>query len=28
LIDMGFRDVRNAGGFKDPVEAGWTVEKG
>ena len=25
LRDMGFGDVRNAGGFKDLVEAGWPV---
>lgn len=28
LLDLGFRDVRNAGGFKDLVEAGWAVEPG
>jgi rhodanese-related sulfurtransferase len=28
LLDMGFRDVRNVGGFKGLVEAGWEVEKG
>jgi rhodanese-related sulfurtransferase len=28
LVDMGFQDVRNAGGFKDLVQAGWTVEPG
>lgn len=28
LIDLGFKDVRNAGGFKNLVEAGWPVEKG
>ena len=28
LLDMGFTDVRNAGGFKDLVEAGWSVEPG
>lgn len=28
LLDMGFQDVRNAGGFKDLVAAGWTVEPG
>jgi rhodanese-related sulfurtransferase len=27
LIDMGFKDVRNLGGFKDLVEAGWPVER-
>jgi hypothetical protein len=27
-VDMGFQDVRNAGGFKDLVQAGWTVEPG
>jgi rhodanese-related sulfurtransferase len=26
LLDMGFKDVRNLGGFKDLVEAGWPVE--
>jgi len=26
LIDMGFKDVRNLGGFKDLVDAGWAVE--
>jgi rhodanese-related sulfurtransferase len=28
LVDMGFSDVRNAGGFKGLVEAGWSVEPG
>ncbi|MGD0109035.1 MAG: rhodanese-like domain-containing protein [Rhodopila sp.] len=28
LLDMGFKDVRNVGGFKDLVAAGWTVEPG
>lgn len=28
LIDMGFQNVRNVGGFKDLVEAGWTIDKG
>jgi rhodanese-related sulfurtransferase len=28
LADMGFKDVRNVGGFKGLVEAGWEVEKG
>jgi rhodanese-related sulfurtransferase len=28
LLDMGFTDVRNVGGFKGLVEAGWEVEKG
>jgi rhodanese-related sulfurtransferase len=28
LLDMGFKDVRNAGGFKDLVEAGLAVERG
>lgn len=28
LREMGFRDVRNAGGFKDWVEAGGQVEIG
>jgi rhodanese-related sulfurtransferase len=27
LLDMGFTDVRNAGGFKGLVDAGWEVEK-
>jgi rhodanese-related sulfurtransferase len=27
LRDMGYTDVRNAGGFKDLVAGGWTVEK-
>jgi rhodanese-related sulfurtransferase len=26
LLDLGFKDVRNAGGFKDLAEAGWAVE--
>lgn len=26
LIDMGFKDVRNLGGFKELVDAGWPVE--
>ena len=26
LHDMGFKDVRNVGGFKGLVEAGWPVE--
>jgi len=25
---MGFKDVRNVGGFKGLVDAGWPVEKG
>jgi rhodanese-related sulfurtransferase len=28
LLDMGFSDVRNVGGFKGLVDAGWEVEKG
>jgi rhodanese-related sulfurtransferase len=28
LLDMGFTDVRNAGGFTDLVTAGWPVEPG
>lgn len=28
LLDMGFSDVRNAGGFKALAEAGWAVEPG
>ena len=28
LQDMGYTDVRNAGGFKDLVAGGWAVEKG
>lgn len=28
LLDMGFTDVRNVGGFKELVEAGWAVEPG
>ena len=28
LLDMGFTDVRNVGGFKDLVAAGWSVEPG
>jgi rhodanese-related sulfurtransferase len=27
LLDMGFKDVRNVGGFKGLVDAGWEVEK-
>ena len=27
LRDMGYTDVRNAGGFKDLVAGGWAVEK-
>ena len=27
LRDMGYSDVRNAGGFKDLVAGGWAVEK-
>jgi rhodanese-related sulfurtransferase len=26
LVDLGFTDVRNVGGFKGLVEAGWEVE--
>jgi rhodanese-related sulfurtransferase len=26
LVDMGFTDVRNVGGFKGLVDAGWPVE--
>jgi rhodanese-related sulfurtransferase len=28
LVEMGFKDVRNVGGFKGLVEAGWSVEPG
>jgi rhodanese-related sulfurtransferase len=28
LVDMGFTDVRNVGGFKGLVDAGWQVEPG
>jgi rhodanese-related sulfurtransferase len=28
LHDLGYSDVRNAGGFKDLVAGGWAVEKG
>jgi len=28
LVDLGFTNVRNVGGFKDLVEAGWPVEPG
>jgi rhodanese-related sulfurtransferase len=28
LVDLGFTDVRNAGGFKGLVDAGWEVEPG
>jgi rhodanese-related sulfurtransferase len=28
LVDMGFTDVRNVGGFKALVDAGWEVEPG
>ncbi len=28
LIDLGFTNVRNAGGFKDLVQAGWAVDPG
>ena len=28
LLDMGFTDVRNVGGFKGLVDAGWSVEPG
>jgi rhodanese-related sulfurtransferase len=27
LVDLGFTDVRNVGGFKGLVDAGWEVEK-
>jgi rhodanese-related sulfurtransferase len=27
LVDLGFKDVRNVGGFKGLVDAGWAVEK-
>lgn len=27
LLDMGFKDVRNLGGFKELVDAGWPVER-
>ena len=27
LKDLGYTDVRNAGGFKDLVAGGWAVEK-
>jgi|SRR3954452_16198051 len=27
LRDMGYTDVRNAGGFKDLVAGGWAVDK-
>ena len=27
LRDLGYTDVRNAGGFKDLVAGGWAVEK-
>jgi rhodanese-related sulfurtransferase len=27
LLDMGFKDVYNVGGFKDLLAAGWEVEK-
>src|ERR1700677_3142538 len=26
LLDMGFKDVRNVGGFKDLVQAGWPAD--
>jgi rhodanese-related sulfurtransferase len=26
LLDMGFTDVRNLGGFKELAESGWPVE--
>jgi rhodanese-related sulfurtransferase len=26
LLDLGFQDVRNVGGFKGLVDAGWPVE--
>ena len=28
LLDLGFEDVSNVGGFKGLVEAGWQVEPG
>jgi rhodanese-related sulfurtransferase len=28
LLDLGFEDVSNVGGFKGLVEAGWRVEPG
>ena len=28
LVDLGFTDVRNVGGFKGLVDAGWEVEPG
>jgi rhodanese-related sulfurtransferase len=28
LVDMGYKDVRNVGGFKGLVDAGWEVEPG
>ena len=28
LVDMGFKDVRSVGGFKDLLDAGWRVEPG
>ena len=28
LVDMGFTNVRNVGGFKGLVDVGWEVEKG
>jgi rhodanese-related sulfurtransferase len=28
LVEMGFKDVRNVGGFKGLLEAGWSVEPG
>src|SRR3984957_12856581 len=28
LLDMGFTDVRNVGGLKGLVDAGWSVEPG
>jgi rhodanese-related sulfurtransferase len=28
LLNMGYTDVRNVGGFKDLVAAGWSVEPG
>jgi rhodanese-related sulfurtransferase len=28
LLDMGFEDVRNVGGFKGLVDAGWEVVPG